>query len=139
MPKTVKFAIDDSNPNDQYAKLYSPKVVDIVKDLHLPRYGLGNYVLDNPGKPPSKEEERQIDDLSRAGKRLIGFCRTNLFKRLESSGAAFLQSVERHVLRNYVFLTPSETTCLCPSARRTPKCWTPDSPTRTRTRRRALS
>ena len=104
VPKTVKFAIDDSNPNDQYAKLYSPKVVDIVKDLHLPRYGLGNYVLDDPETPPSKEEERQIDDLSRAGKRLIGFCRTNLFKRLESSGAAFLQSVERHVLRNYVFL-----------------------------------
>ncbi len=104
VPKTVKFAIDDSNPNDQYAKLYSPKVVDIVKDLHLPRYGLGNYLQDNPETPPSKEEERQIDDLSRAGKRLIGFCRTNLFKRLESSGAAFLQSVERHVLRNYVFL-----------------------------------
>ena len=104
VPKTVKFAIDDSNPNDQYAKLYSPKVVDIVKDLHLPRYGLGNYLLDNPATPPTKEEERQIDDLSRAGKRLIGFCRTNLFKRLESSGAAFLQSVERHVLRNYVFL-----------------------------------
>ena len=104
VPKTVKFAIDDSDPNDQYAKLYSPNVVDIVKDLHLPRYGLGNYVLENPATQPTKEEERQIDDLSRAGKRLIGFCRTNLFKRLESSGAAFLQSVERHVLRNYVFL-----------------------------------
>ena len=104
VPKTVKFAIDDSNPSDQYAKLYSPKVVDIVKDLHLPRYGLGNYLLDNPATPPTKGEERQIDDLSRAGKRLVGFCRTNLFKRLESSGAAFLQSVERHVLRNYVFL-----------------------------------
>ena len=104
IPKTVKFAIDDSNPDDQYAKLYSPKVVDIVKDLHLPRYGLGHYVMDKPETPPSKEEERQIDDLSRAGKRLIGFCRVNLFKRLESSGAAFLQSVERHILRNYVFL-----------------------------------
>ena len=34
----------------------------------------------------------------------MGFCRTNLFKRLESSGEAFLQSVERHALRNYVFL-----------------------------------
>ncbi len=42
--------------------------------------------------------------MSRAGKRLKGFCRTNLFKRLESSGHAFLQSVRRHVLRNYVFL-----------------------------------
>ncbi len=104
VPKTVKFAIDDSNPNDQYAKLYSQQVVDTVNDLHLPRYGLGNYVADNPGTPPTAAEERQIDDLSRAGKRLMGFCRTNLFKRLESSGAALLQSVERHVLRNYVFL-----------------------------------
>ena len=34
----------------------------------------------------------------------MGFCRTNLFKRLESSGQAFLQSVERHVLRNFIFL-----------------------------------
>ena len=104
VPKTVKFAIDDSNPNDQYAKLYSQNVVDIVKKLYLPRYGLGNYLLDNPETPATKKEERQIDDLSRAGKRLIGFCRTNLFKRLESSGSAFLQSVERHVLRNYIFL-----------------------------------
>ena len=104
VPKTVKFAIDDSNPDDQYAKLYSPKVVEVIKRLDLPRYGLGNYVLDNPKTTPTREEERQIDDLSRAGKRLIGFCRTNLFKRLESSGAAFIQSVERHVLRNYVFL-----------------------------------
>ncbi len=104
VPKTVKFVIDDSNPDDQYAKLYSAEVVDIVKNLHLPRYGLGNYVAGNPEMPPSKEEEQQIANLSRAGKRLIGFSRTNLFKRLESSGAAFLQSVERHVLRNYVFL-----------------------------------
>ena len=104
VPRTVKFAIDESNPDDQYAKLYSPKVVEIVKGLHLPRYGLGNYVLDNPETPTSKGEDRQIDDLSRAGKRLIGFCRTNLFKRLESSGEAFIQSVERHILRNYVFL-----------------------------------
>ena len=104
VPKTVKFAIDDSNPDDQYAKLYSASVVSVIRDLNLPRYGLGNYVLDNPATPPTKDEEKQIDDLSHAGKRLIGFCRTNLFKRLESSGAAFLQSVERHVLRNYVFL-----------------------------------
>ena len=104
VPKTVTFPIDESDPGDHYAKLYSPAVVDTVNDLHLPRYGLGNYVADNPATPPTPAEERQIDALSRAGKRLMGFCRTNLFKRLESSGAAFLQSVERHALRNYVFL-----------------------------------
>ncbi len=104
VPKTVKFVIDESDPNDQYAKLYSETVIDTVNALHLPRYGLGNYVADNGGAPPTVAEEHQIADLSRAGKRLMGFCRTNLFKRLESSGAAFLQSVERHALRNYVFL-----------------------------------
>ena len=34
----------------------------------------------------------------------MGFCRTNLFKRLESSGTAFIKSIERHILRNYVFI-----------------------------------
>lgn len=34
----------------------------------------------------------------------MGFCRTNLFKRLESSGHAFLLSVERHVLRNFIYI-----------------------------------
>ena len=34
----------------------------------------------------------------------MGFCRTNLFKRLESSGQAFIHSVERHILRNYIYL-----------------------------------
>jgi len=46
----------------------------------------------------------QLQNLSRAGKRLMGFCRTNLFKRLESSGQAFIQSIERHILRNYVYI-----------------------------------
>ena len=104
VPKTVKFVIDESDPNDQYAKLYSDTVIDTVNALHLPRYGLGNYVAHNPETLPTVTEKRQMADLSRAGKRLMGFCRTNLFKRLESSGKAFLQSVERHALRNYVFL-----------------------------------
>ena len=34
----------------------------------------------------------------------MGFCRTNLFKRLESSGHAFLLSVERHLLRNFIYI-----------------------------------
>ena len=104
VPRTIKFAIHESDPNDQYARLYSPEVVETINKLGLPRYGLGNYVVDSPKTPPSEDEKRQIQNLSRAGRRLMGFCRTNLFKRLESSGAAFLLSVERHLLRNYVFL-----------------------------------
>ena len=103
-PKTVRFKIDDGDPGDQYALLYSDPVVDAVNNLKLPRYGLKKYINENPDKPPTLDEQRIVEDLSRAGRRLMGFCRTNLFKRLESSGQAFLLSVERHVLRNFVFL-----------------------------------
>jgi hypothetical protein len=70
----------------------------------LPRYGLGNYQKTTPHKPPTTDEARVLADLSRAGTRLKGFCRTNLFKRLESSGHAFILSLERHILRNFIFL-----------------------------------
>ena len=103
-PRTIRFPIDDSNPNDLYARLYAPAVVDTINALALPRYGLGNYLSESPLYPYTPAETRHINNLSRAGKRLMGFCRTNLFKRLESSGAAFLLSLERHILRNYVFL-----------------------------------
>lgn len=104
VPKTVKFKIDESNPVDQYARLYAADVVVAINALNLPRYGLANYVAARPHKPPTPGEGKQLTDLSRAGKRLMGFCRTNLFKRLESSGEAFQQSIERHILRNHIFL-----------------------------------
>lgn len=102
-PKTLTFTIDDADPADPYARLYSPQVVDAINALRLPRYGLANYLL--PSLPPLKAaEQRAVADLSRGGKRLMGFCRTNLFKRLESGGPAFIQSVERHTLRNFVLM-----------------------------------
>jgi superfamily II DNA or RNA helicase len=104
VPRTLRFKINDKDASDQYARLYASPVVDAINLMHLPRYGLGNYVAAKPHKPPTQNEGKQLDDLSRAGKRLMGFCRTNLFKRLESSGEAFQQSLERHVLRNYIFL-----------------------------------
>lgn len=103
-PRTVKFAMADTKTGGQYAKLYAPDVVDTINHLDLPRYGLANYVAASPHQPPTPKEAKVLVDLSRAGKRLMGFCRTGLFKRLESSGQAFLQSLERHALRNYVFL-----------------------------------
>lgn len=103
-PKTLQFTLNEHDQHDQYARLYSEEVVRTINNLNLPRYGLGNYIAPHPEAPPSSQEQHQIQDLSRGGKRLMGFCRTNLFKRLESSGVAFLQSVERHVLRNYIYL-----------------------------------
>jgi len=103
IPKTAKFAIRTTE-EDPYALLYSDRVVDVINYLNLPRYGLGNFEIERPAKNPTDTEEKVLEGLSRAGRRLMGFCRTNLFKRLESSGFAFLQSLDRHILRNYIYL-----------------------------------
>ena len=104
IPKTVVFKFNEKDPNDPYARLYSDDIVNAINHLTLPRYGIGNYVPATPHQPPTTDEAKEIAKLSRAGKRLMGFCRTNLFKRLESGGPAFLQSIERHILRNFIFL-----------------------------------
>ncbi|MBA3247733.1 MAG: NgoFVII family restriction endonuclease [Pyrinomonadaceae bacterium] len=103
-PVTIKFAVNDEDPDDPYARLSSFPVVRAIDKLSLPRYGLGNYVAATPPELPTAIEIKLLGGLSRAGKRLMGFCRTNLFKRLESGGPAFLQSLERHILRNFIFL-----------------------------------
>ncbi|MDR1612455.1 MAG: phospholipase D-like domain-containing protein [Planctomycetota bacterium] len=104
VPKTVKFAFVEKDPDDQYARLFADDVVDAVNRLRLPRYGLGNYQRPSPHRSPTPGEAGILADLSRAGARMKGFCRTNLFKRLESGGHAFILSVERHILRNAIFL-----------------------------------
>ena len=102
IPRTVAFSTQA--PDDPYALLYSDEVVGIIDKLKLPRYGLEGYINPRPKQAATAEEQRILEGLSRAGRRLMGFCRTNLFKRLESSGEAFLYSVERHVLRNLLFV-----------------------------------
>lgn len=102
VPRTIKFTLDIAN--DLYSCLYSEAVVEVINQLNLPRYGLGNYVAAKPKQPPTDLEQRQISGLFRGGRRLMGFSRTNLFKRLESSGFAFIQSIERHILRNFIYL-----------------------------------
>ncbi|QBQ08939.1 helicase-related protein [Pseudomonas sp. SXM-1] len=104
VPKNLGFKIDDTNKHDPYARFYSEPVVNGINELILPRYGLGNYVSSRPKVPPTAYQIKIIEGLSRAGTRLMGFCRTNLFKRLESAGPAFILSVERHILRNYIVL-----------------------------------
>jgi superfamily II DNA or RNA helicase len=104
LPKRVEYYFNPKDPYDQYAKLYSRKIVDILNSLNLPRYGLQKFLNDKPLIKATKEEDVLMANLSHAGKRLMGFCRTNLFKRLESSGYSFLLSLSRHVLRNYIFI-----------------------------------
>lgn len=103
-PHNLKFTLDDQDPEDQYARLYRQDVVDAINALSLPRYGLANYLDENRCQQLSAADQKVIEDLNRAGRRLMGFCRTNLFKRLESSGHSFLLSVKRHVIRNMIAL-----------------------------------
>lgn len=104
VPRKVTFRIDDDDPQDQFARLYADAVVEAINSLNLPRYGLAQYLAARPVPPTTSAEDEVIKDLSRAGRRMMGFCRTNLFKRLESSGEVFLQSLRRHILRNQVYL-----------------------------------
>jgi superfamily II DNA or RNA helicase len=103
-PVSLQFTVDETDPADRYARLYSKAVVDQINALHVPRYGLGLYVEPQAEKAATPAERKIIENLGRAGKRLMGFCRTNLFKRLESNGFSFLQSIDRHILRNQIYL-----------------------------------
>lgn len=102
--KKIEYSFDPKDKTDIYVKLYDESVVSIINDLHLARYGLGNYIDETKTGLATAAEKEIIKNLSRAGKRLMGFCRTNLFKRLESSGFSFLVSLARHILRNEVFI-----------------------------------
>ena len=104
LAKKVEYPFDEQDNSDPYAQLYSETIVKIIDTLHLPRYGLLDYLKPNITIQTTQAEETIIQNLNRAGKRLKGFARTNLFKRLESGGEAFLLSIYRHIMRNYVFI-----------------------------------
>ena len=94
--------------DDPYEKLHSEKVESIIGNLNLPRYGLKLYLRSGAENIADSEERAIIGNLNRAGRRMLGFARTGLFKRLESGGDAFLISIRRHIIRNAVFLAALE-------------------------------
>ena len=101
VPKAVKFQTVDG---DQYSRLYSEQMIDMMESLKLPRYGLIHYLDKNKAKAASQYEAELIANLSRAGERMMGFCKSTFFKRVDSSGYAFLLTLYRHILRNAVYL-----------------------------------
>ena len=101
LPKAVKFKTVDG---DQYSRLYSSAMLDLMHDLKLPRYGLTNYVDPAKMEDALVHEKQLVENLSRAGARMMGFCKSTFFKRIDSSGLAFLLTLYRHILRNALFL-----------------------------------
>lgn len=101
IPKAIKFKTTEG---DQYTRMYSKEILDIMEALILPRYGLSNYVKDSCLDNASDKEKVILENLSRAGQQVLGFCKSTFFKRMDSCGYSYLLTVYRHILRNAVFL-----------------------------------
>ena len=100
-PKVLTFETRDGGT---FESLYSETMVDKMACLKLPRYGLKKYIDDVRKKSATDVELGLLENLSRAGVRLMGFCRCGFYKRMDSSGIAFLISLYRHAVRNAVYI-----------------------------------
>ncbi len=93
--------------NDPAHEMLSDATLDAIRSLRRPRYNLGGYLT---GAPPADPAEQQlIHDLERARGNVAGFNRVLMFKRLSSSGPAFLLTLRRHLLRDRTYLHAVET------------------------------
>ncbi|MBO5800156.1 MAG: helicase [Paludibacteraceae bacterium] len=101
LPRAVKFKTEQG---DQYSRLYSEEMIALMEELKLPRYGLIHFYDEAKATNIQLHEKQIVENLSRAGKRMMGFCKSTFFKRIDSSGLAFLLTVYRHILRNAVFI-----------------------------------
>lgn len=101
LPRAIKF---NTVPGDQYSRLYSEEMITLMRSLQLPRYGLSKYISEGKTAEASRHEQQLIENLSRAGQRMMGFCMSTFFKRIDSSGFSFLLTLYRHILRNCVFI-----------------------------------
>ena len=101
VPKSIKF---DTVKGDQYSRLYSSDMIALMEELRLPRYGLSGYEDKAKTADASTSDKQLLENLSRAGQRMMGFCKSTFFKRIDSSGFSFLLTLYRHILRNAVFI-----------------------------------
>ncbi|MDE6330400.1 MAG: SWF/SNF helicase family protein, partial [Muribaculaceae bacterium] len=101
LPKALKFKAE---PGDQYSRLYSERMIEMMESLSLPRYGLTAFLNEDKAREASVTEKAIIENLSRAGTQQMGFCKSTFFKRIDSCGFSFLLTLSRHILRNMVFI-----------------------------------
>jgi superfamily II DNA or RNA helicase len=104
VPLPLPFETSNSDPASD---MESENVLRAIDELILPRYQMGTYL--NPlGPVPNEGEKSFVADLKTAQGNLLGFTRTMLMKRLASNGAVFMLSLQRHLLRNYLYLAALE-------------------------------
>lgn len=94
----------DSLEDDPASDMASADVLAAIDELQLPRYDLASYIAIPEGEELHPQERQLLKDLDRAAGNLIGFTRTMLMKRLSSSGAVFILSLQRHLLRNFIYV-----------------------------------
>ncbi len=91
----------DFSRDDPAREMIAQSTLDSVAALRLPRYRIGEHLTDDTAL--NEEEQELLDDLNRSARgNLMGFTRVMLFKRLSSSGPAFLATLRRHALRNLI-------------------------------------
>jgi superfamily II DNA or RNA helicase len=98
----------ETSVSDPASEMASEKVLEAIDELILPRYQMVSF-LDPNGTVPNEKEKALFADLKTAQGNLLGFTRTMLMKRLSSNGAVFMLSLQRHLLRNYMFLAALKT------------------------------
>lgn len=111
VPKPLPHATADNDPASDMA---SEGVLNVIDGLGLPRYQLGKYVSVPKDEELHPEEKQLLKDLERSSGNLLGFTRTMLMKRLSSSGGVFALSLQRHLLRNYMYVRAIEDEAFIP-------------------------
>ena len=102
-PDRTPLPVDwDLTEDDPAHEMTSDRTLDAIRDLRLPRYQLG-YFIDEDFVPGDPHERQLVEDLENSAQgNLAGFTRITMFKRLSSSGPAFVATLRRHRLRNLV-------------------------------------
>jgi hypothetical protein len=97
IPLSHEFAADDPA-----ALMEDDDTLDAIRTLTLPRYRLADY--DNPRMPHTNTDDKNLADIRSGRGNVSGFVRIGLFKRLSSSGASFIVSLQRQRARNELFV-----------------------------------
>ena len=93
--------VEEVADNDGTELKLAEDTVDVVKSLTLPRQRLNNYLTDAAEKATDNEIVERIKGRSAS---LQGIIRVGLLKRLSSSRAALLLSLQRHAVRDLSFM-----------------------------------
>ena len=99
IPKPVDRALTEDDPAYE---MTTDRTLDAIRDLKLPRYLIGDYLSDDFVPADDGTTRLRWDLENSVGGNLAGFTRITIFKRLSSSGPAFLSTLRRHRLRNVV-------------------------------------